>query len=72
MTPVRQEQLKDRLDDRLRELDVLMVKWTDGRREALLFVLEEESDPRRSSIHRLAHYCLDLSELFETDRVWCQ
>jgi hypothetical protein len=31
--------------------------------------LEEESDPRRFSIQRLAHYCLDLGELFETDRV---
>ena len=43
--------------------------WPDGRREALLFVLEEESDARRFSIHRLAHYCLDLAELMETDRV---
>ena len=47
----------------------LLVEWTDGRREAILFVLEEESDWRRFSLHRLAHYCLDLAELFETDRV---
>ena len=47
----------------------LLVEWPDGRREALLFVLEEESDPRRFSIHRLAHYCLDLAELFGTERV---
>ncbi|WP_133511472.1 hypothetical protein [Candidatus Thiosymbion oneisti] len=68
--PVRQEQLKDRLGDRFRELDIpLMVKWPDGRREALLFVLEEESDPRRFSIHRLVHYCLDLGVLCKTDRV---
>ena len=68
--PVRQEQLKERLGDRFRELDVpLLVQWPDGRREALLFVIEEESDPRRFSIHRLAHYCLDLGELLETDRV---
>jgi len=45
------------------------VEWSDGRRSALLFVLEEETDPKRFSIHRLAHYCLDLSELFETERV---
>lgn len=45
-----------------------MVKWPEGRREALLFVLEEEIDPRRFSIRRLAHYCLDLSELLATDR----
>ena len=47
--------------------------WLSGQmgegREALLFVLEEESDPRRFSIHRLAHYCLDLAELCGTDRV---
>lgn len=68
--PLRQEQLKERLGDRFRELDVpLLAEWPDGRREALLFVLEEESDPRRFSIHRLAHYCLDLAELCGTQRV---
>ena len=34
-----------------------------------MLVLEEESDTSKFSIHRLAHYCLDLSELFKTDRV---
>ena len=68
--PIRQEQLKARLGDRFRELDVpLLIEWPDGRREAILFALEEESDPRRFSIHRLAHYCLDLSELYATERV---
>ena len=68
--PARQEQLQKRLGERYRELDVpLLVEWTDGRREAILFALEEESDWRRFSLHRLAHYCLDLAELFETDRV---
>ncbi|TBV11983.1 DUF4351 domain-containing protein [Stutzerimonas kirkiae] len=70
ITPLRQEQLKDRLGDRFRELDVpLLVEWPDGRREALLFMLEEESDPGRFSIHRLIHYCTDLSELLDTRRV---
>jgi len=70
ITPVRQEQLQARLGERFRELDVpLLVQWPDGRREALLFVLEEESDARRFSIHRLAHYCLDLAKLLRTDRV---
>ena len=32
-------------------------------------MLEEDTDPRRFSIHRLAHYCLDLAELFDTERV---
>jgi len=57
--PIREEQLKERLGERFRELDVpLLVEWPDGRREALLFVLEEETESRRFSIHRLAHYCL--------------
>jgi len=70
IVPVRQEQLKERLGDRFRELDVpLLVEWPDGRREALLFVVEEQSDPQRFSIHRLAHYCLDLSDMLKTDRI---
>ncbi len=68
--PIREEQLKERLGERFRELDVpLLVEWPDGRRAALLFVIEEETDPARFSIHRLAHYCLDLAELFATERV---
>ncbi len=68
--PIRQEQLKERLGDRFRELDVpLLVKWPDGRREALVFALEEHTSPSRFSVHRIAHYCLDLSELCQTDRV---
>ena len=70
IVPARQEQLQQRLGDRFRELDVpLLVEWADGRREAILFALEEETDWQRFSLHRLAHYCLDLAELFETDRV---
>ena len=70
IVPLRQEQLKERLGDRFRELDVpLLAEWPDGRREALLFILEEETDPRRFSIYRLAHYCLDLADLCQTSRV---
>jgi hypothetical protein len=70
VTPVRQEQLQERLGERFRELDIpLLVEWPDGRREAILFVIEEETDPARFSVHRLAHYCLDLSELLGTHRV---
>ena len=58
------------MGERHRELDVpLLVEWRDGRRDAVLFALEEESERRRFSPHRLAHYCLDLAELFGTDRV---
>ena len=70
LLPIREEQLKERLGERFRELDVpLLVEWPDGRRAALIFVLEEETDPARFSIHRLAHYCLDLAELYATERV---
>ena len=70
VTPLRQEQLKERLGDRFRELDApLMVEWRDGSREAVLFVVEEETEPRRFSPHRLAHYCLDLAQMLRTDRV---
>ena len=68
--PLREEQLKERLGERFRELDVpLLLEWPDGRRQALLFVFEEETEPKRFSIHRLAHYCLDLAELYHTERV---
>ncbi len=70
LLPLREEQLKARLGDRFRELDVpLLLEWPDGRRQALLFVFEEETEPKRFSIHRLGHYCLDLAELYHTERV---
>ncbi|MEA1048208.1 hypothetical protein U5801_00020 [Lamprobacter modestohalophilus] len=68
--PVREEQLKERLGDRFRELDTpLLVEWPDRRREALLFLFEEETKTRRFSIYRLAHYCLDVAELLGTERI---
>ena len=32
-------------------------------------MLEEETEPKRFSIHRLAHYCLDLAELYKIERL---
>ena len=62
--------MKARLGGRFRELDVpLLVEWADGRRDAILFALEEESDWRTFSAYRLAHYCLDLADMLGTDRV---
>lgn len=59
ITPIRQEQLKHRLKDRHRELDVpLMLEWPGGEREMVLFALEEETRSNRFSIHRLAHLTL--------------
>ncbi len=70
ITPIRQEQLKDRLGDHFHELDTpLLVEWPDGSRAAILFVAEEETDPSRFSIHRTGRYCLHLSEMFKTNRV---
>ena len=77
ITPIRQQQLQQQLGGRYRELDVpLLVEWqaegattNKAQREALLFVLEEESNQYRFSIHRLAHYCLDLAKMFNTTRV---
>ncbi len=67
---LRQEQLQQHPGAHYRELDVpLQVDWTDGRRQTLLFAIEEETDPRHFSIHRLAHYCIDLVELNKSDRV---
>ena len=68
--PIRQEQLQERLGERFRELDTpLLLEWPDGRRAGILFVFEEETQTSRFSIHRLAHYCLDLAELFSTERI---
>ena len=47
----------------------LQIEWPDGERATLLFVVEEDTEPRRFSIYRLAHYCLDLAELYQTDQV---
>ena len=67
---VPQEQLKERMGDHFRPLDLpLYVEWADGRRDPLAFALAVETDPRRFSLYRLAHYCLDLAELLETTRV---
>ena len=70
ITPVRQEQLKDRLGDRFHGLDTpLQVEWPDGSRAAVLFVAEEETEPGTFSIHRICRYCVHLSELMKTSRV---
>ena len=69
-TPIRQEQLQQYPGAHYRELDVpLQVDWVDGRRETILFAMEEETELRRFSLPRLAHYCLDLAELNNSDRV---
>ena len=50
--PVRQQQLQERLGQRYHELDTpLRVDWADGRRDAVVFALEEETDGWRFSPH---------------------
>jgi hypothetical protein len=68
VTSVRQELRQEPFGERFRELDVPLVEWPDGRREAILFVIGEETEPARFSIHRLAHYCLGLTERLGTHR----
>lgn len=76
--PTRQKQLKERLGDRFRELDVPLLRANATRipRRAPGGdpVRVRGGDRNRAVLHRslghhLAHYCLDLAELFKTDRV---
>ena len=54
---VPEEQLNERLGDGFRELDAsVLVDWADGHREAVLLLVEGETEPRRFSPHRLAHH----------------
>jgi len=67
---LREERKIARLGDRFKALDVpLEVSWPDGRRAVVLFVVEEETETRKFSIHKLAVYCLQLAEEMKTDRV---
>nr|VFK57759.1 MAG: hypothetical protein BECKUNK1418G_GA0071005_10015 [Candidatus Kentron sp. UNK]VFK69192.1 MAG: hypothetical protein BECKUNK1418H_GA0071006_101135 [Candidatus Kentron sp. UNK] len=44
ITPVRQEQLKERLEDRFRELDTpLLVEFSRGKRQSVLLVRGDNS-----------------------------
>lgn len=68
--PIRQEQLKQRLGDRFRELDTpLLLQWPDGKRESIIFLFEEETIASQFSIGRYVRYCIDIYELFKTTRI---
>lgn len=70
ITPIREEQLKERLGDRFFELDVpLLVEWKNGSREALVFCIEEDSRPDEDHPLRHAIYCIQLAILLKTRRV---
>lgn len=68
--PVRQELLKENLDDSFHELDVpIKATFPDGTTEALFFVFENESTDRANFLHYLAIVCLELSMMLKTRRV---
>ncbi len=70
ITPIRQELLQERFGAHYRELDVpLKVEWQDGLHETILFILEEETDWHRFSLHRLGSYCFELADLCKSDCV---
>lgn len=70
ITPLRQEQTKERLGDRFYELDVaLQLDFPDGSREAIVFCIEEDSRAEKMNWRRHAVYCLQLSELLNTVRI---
>ena len=70
ITPIRQELLKDRLGDRFFELDVpLQLEWQNGERKNVVFIFEEQTNPRQFSIKKLAVYCLQVAELTKNDCV---
>ena len=70
ITPLREELLKERLSDRFYEMDVpLLVEWKDGRREALVFCIEENSRADSTLPLRHAVYCIQLALALDTRRV---
>lgn len=67
---IRQEQLKDRLGDSFRELDIpLRVEFPDGSREALIIVIENESRDRAEFLQYLAIVCIHISMQLKTRRI---
>src|SRR5699024_11171673 len=67
---LRQEQQKDNLADRYRELDTpIKLEWANGEKAIVIFAVEAESNPYKFDAIRLAHYCLDLSKQHKTERV---
>ena len=61
VTPLRQEMPKEKLGYPFRELDIpLLVEWSNGEREALMFVIEPEAQARKFDIHRLAPLSVNL------------
>jgi len=70
ITPLRQEQQKERLVEGHHEIDTsFLVELPQGEREALVYLIEEETAPRAFSIHRLCKYLAEVAELHAVTRV---
>ena len=70
ITPVRHELPVTRLDWPFRETDVpLQVKLPDGRRDAFVVIVEEETETKAFDIERLAEYTLLAARLLKTRRI---
>ena len=70
ITPIRQELPADRLGERFHELDVpLEIRWPDGRRKAIIIMIEQQTVPSRFRLKKMAIYYLLLSELCKTDAI---
>ena len=63
ITPICQELPADRLGERFYELDVpLQIRWPDGRRRAIVIMIEQQTVPSHFRIKKMAIYYLLLSE----------
>ena len=70
ITPLRQELSAERLGERFHELDIpLEIRWPDGRRKAIIIMIEQQTIPSRFRIKKMAIYYLKLSELCRTDEI---
>ncbi len=70
ITPLRQEQLKERLASGHHEIDAsFLVDLPNGEREAIVYLVEEETEASQFSIHRLTHYMVEVATLHKTERI---
>jgi hypothetical protein len=70
ITPLRQEQLKERLASGHHEIDAsFLVDLPNGEREAIVYLVEEETEASQFSMHRLTHYMVEVAALHRTERI---
>ena len=70
IVPIRQEQLKARMGDTFRELDIpVAVEFPDQSRKALVIVIEIESKDREEFLYYLSIVCTHVAMLLKTRRI---